>query len=109
MRDLQEEKWVADARRGDTAAFESLLRRYEKRVLALSRKALLSTAELVKCVEAGVTDFASSDQVIDALYNDEDTTSENISYLMLHANSRASVTLAVANLCLGKQIIFERV
>lgn len=82
---------------------------YEKRVLALSRKALLSTAELVKCVEAGVTDFASSDQVIDALYNDEDTTCENISYLMLHANSRASVTLAVANLCLGKQIIFERV
>ena len=36
MRDLQEEKWVADARRGDTAAFESLLRRYEKRVLALT-------------------------------------------------------------------------
>ena len=36
MRDLQEEKWVADARRGDMAAFESLLRRYEKRVLALT-------------------------------------------------------------------------
>ena len=36
MRDLQEEKWVADARRGDTAAFEALLRRYEKRVLALT-------------------------------------------------------------------------
>ena len=46
---------------------------------------------------------------MDALYNDADTTSENIQYLMLHVDSRAPVTLAVANLCLSKQIIFERV
>lgn len=81
----------------------------EKRVLALSRQALLSTAELIKCVEVGVSDLTSGDQVVDALYNDDDTTSENICYQMLHAKSRASVTLAVANLCLSKQIIFERV
>ena len=82
---------------------------YEKRVMALSRQALLSTAELVKCAELGISDLASGEQVMDALYNDADTTSENIQYLMLHADSRAPVTLAVANLCLSKQIIFERV
>lgn len=34
----QEETWVAAARRGDTDAFESLLRLYEKRVLALTMR-----------------------------------------------------------------------
>ena len=81
----------------------------ENRILALSRQALLSTAELVKCVELGIFDLSSGERVIDALYDDVDTTSDNIRYLMLSADSRASVTLAVANLCLGKQIIFERV
>lgn len=85
------------------------LGKYEKQVMSLSKKALLSTAELIKCVDVGISDFTSGDQVIDALYDDDDTTSENIQYQMLHANSRAPVTLAVANLCLGKQIIFERV
>ena len=82
---------------------------YEKQVLTLSRQALLSTAELVKCVELGISDLPSGQRVVDALYDDADTTSENIQYLMLHADSRAPVTLAVANLCLGKQIICERV
>ena len=81
----------------------------ENRILALSRQALLSTAELVKCVELGIFDLSSGERVMDALYDDVDTTSDNIRYLMLSADSRASVTLAVANLCLGKQIIFERV
>lgn len=81
----------------------------EKQVLALSRQALLSTAELVKCVELGISHLSSGAQIVDALYDDADTTSENIPYMMLHADSRATVTLAVANLCLGKQIIFERV
>lgn len=57
----------------------------------------------------GIFDLSSGERVIDALYDDVDTTSDNIRYLMLSADSRASVTLAVANLCLGKQIIFERV
>ena len=82
---------------------------YEKRVLSLSKQALLSTAELIKCVEVRTSDLSSGNQILNALYNDDDTTSENIRYQMLHAKSRASVTLAVANLCLSKQIIFERV
>ena len=77
--------------------------------MALSRQALLSTAELIKCTEVGARDISTDEKLMDALYNDDDTTSENIADLMLTAGSRGWVTEAVANLYLRKQIIFERV
>lgn len=46
---------------------------------------------------------------MDALYNDDDTTSDNIADMMLTAESRERVTVAIANLYLRKQIIFQRV
>lgn len=81
----------------------------EAQVIALSRQALLSTAELIKCVEVGVTDISSDSKLMDALYAEPDTTCDNIRYSMQNAVSRESVTLAIANLYLRKQIIFERV
>lgn len=36
MNDLQEQMWIDDARQGDQAAFEQLVRLYEKRVFALT-------------------------------------------------------------------------
>lgn len=81
----------------------------EARVMALSRQALLSTAELVKCAEVGVRDVSTDEKLMDALYNDDDTTSRNIADMMLTAKSREWVTVAVANLYLRKQIIFQRV
>ena len=79
----------------------------ETQVMALARQALLSTAELVRCVEFGVTDVSSDEKVMDALYGD--ATSDNMSDLMRASQSRGPITLSVANLCLCKQIIFERV
>jgi len=38
MTDIQEREWVAASRRGDQEAFEKLVRLYEKRVLALTRR-----------------------------------------------------------------------
>lgn len=81
----------------------------EARVMALSRQALMSTAELVKCAEVGVRDVSTDEKLMDALYNDDDTTSDNIADMMLTAKSREWVTVAVANLYLRKQIIFQRV
>ena len=81
----------------------------EAQVMALSRQALLSTAELIKCVELGVRDISTDEKLMDALYNDEDTTSDNIADMMLTAKSREPITAAVANLYLRKQIIFQRV
>ena len=81
----------------------------EAQVMALSRQALLSTAELIKCAELGVRDISTDEKLMDALYNDEDTTSDNIADMMLTAKSREQITAAVANLYLRKQIIFQRV
>ena len=81
----------------------------EAQVMALSRQALLSTAELIKCVELGVRDISTDEKLMDALYNDEDTTSDNIADMMLTAKNRERITAAVANLYLRKQIIFQRV
>ena len=81
----------------------------EAQVMALSRQALLSTAELIKCAELGVRDVSTDEKLMDALYNDDDTTSDNIPDMMLTARSRERITAAVANLYLRKQIIFQRV
>ena len=81
----------------------------EAQVMALSRQALLSTAELIKCAELGVRDISTDEKLMDALYDDEDTTSDNIADMMLTAKSREPITAAVANLYLRKQIIFQRV
>lgn len=81
----------------------------EAQVMALSRQALLSTAELIKCAELGVRDISTDEKLMDALYNDEDTTSDNIADMMLTAKSRERITAAVANLYLRKQIIFQHV
>ena len=81
----------------------------EAQVMALSRQALLSTAELIKCAEVGARDVSTDEKLMEALYNDNDTTSDNIADMMLAAKSRERVTAAVANLYLRKQIIFQRV
>ena len=88
---------------------KSRLSEGEARVMALARQALLSTAELIRCVELGITDVSSDEKVMDALYGDADATSDNMGDLMRSSQSRGPVTLSVANLCLHKQIIFERV
>ena len=80
----------------------------ETQILALSKQALLSTAELIKCAEVGVSDLSTDQKVMAALYNDDFTTCDNIRWEMMQAESREDVTLAVANLYLRKQIIFER-
>lgn len=81
----------------------------EARVMSLARQALLSTAELIRCVDLGVTDVSSDDKLMDALYSDADATSDNMGDLMRTSQSREPVTRSVARLCLHKQIIFERV
>lgn len=80
----------------------------ERCVMALSGHTPLSTAELVRCAERGVPDTASDLQMLDLLYGDQETTSDNIVSEMRTAACCRPVTTAVANLYLRKQIIFER-
>ena len=80
----------------------------EVQVLALSRQALLSTAELIKCAEVGATDVSTDEKLMKALIDNDHTTSDSIVFEMLEAEQRTPITMAVASLYLRKQIIFER-
>lgn len=80
----------------------------EAQVMALSKQALLSTAELIKCVEDGIVDVSTDERLLDALYSDTESTSDNLPYLMKGTKDQVPVTLAIANLYLRKQIILER-
>lgn len=80
----------------------------ERQVYGLSKQALLSTAELIKCVERKAVDLSTTEKLLDVLYDDEETTSDNIASLVRCMDSRQPVLLAVANLYLAGQIIFER-
>lgn len=80
----------------------------ERRVYRLSRQALLSTAELIKCVEYDIHAIRSESQLMDALYADDTTTSDNIADMVRPFGCCRPVLQAVANLYLRRQIIFER-
>ena len=76
--------------------------------MALSRQAILSTAELIKCVEVGATDISTDTKLLEALYADAEITCDNIRYMMQDAPNKVAVMIAISNLYLRKQIIFER-
>ena len=80
---------------------------YESRVMRLSRQALLSTAEIIKCVEQDVFSLPSERVLMEKVYGDSETTCQNIASLMKNTRSSQAVTLAVANLYLRQQIILK--
>ena len=80
----------------------------ERQIVRLANQALLSSAELIKCAERGVRTLRSDEQLMDCLYNDELTTSENLSILMAASRQARPVSAAIANLYLHKQVVFER-
>ena len=80
----------------------------EKKVIRLAKQTLLSTAEIIKCFERNKLDFCCEEELLDTLYYDEFTTSDNIADMVSYLPECCPVMLSVANLYLRKQIIFER-
>ena len=80
----------------------------EKKVMRLARQALMSTAEIIKCVETNSLDFRSEEQLVNTLYHDNVTTCDNLAATTRQFPSCRPVLTSVANLYLRKQIIFER-
>lgn len=80
----------------------------EQKVMLLANQAILSTAEIIKCAELNTLEFRTEDELIDTLYHDECTTSENIAHSVRFLPQCRPVITSVANLYLRKQIIFER-
>lgn len=80
---------------------------YETRVMRLAQQALLSTAEIIKCVEQDVAYLPNEQFLMEAVYGDDETTCYNIAGIMKNSRSSQAVTLAVANLYLRQQIILR--
>ena len=78
----------------------------EKKVMRIANQATFSTAEIIKCVEVDKTHFANDEEILDTIYQDEDITSENISYSVKSSPACRSVLIDVANLYLRQQIVF---
>ncbi len=81
----------------------------EKTVLRLSKRVPLSTAEVIRCVEMGIQRLPNNEAVIESIYADRDTTSDNIAAFVKPADCTKDVITAVANLYLRQQVIFDRV
>ena len=80
----------------------------EKKVIHLARQALLSTAEIIKCVEQNRLHFQSEEDLLVMLYHDDVTTSDNLAQATRGMSMCRPVLVSIANLYLRKQIVFER-
>ena len=80
----------------------------ERRVMKLAFSAPMSTAEIVKCIDKNIDFILNEDDVVEFLYDDKFTTSENIAENVRGLSSVRTVLTAVSNLYLRRQILFER-
>lgn len=80
----------------------------EKKVMHLAKQTLLSTAEIIKCIETDSLNFNSEEQLLDTLYYDNMTTCDNIAETSRNFASCRPVLTSVTNLLLRRQIILER-
>lgn len=84
------------------------LSQHESQVLAMARQQMMSTAELIQCIQLGVTDVDTDDKLLAALYSDETTSSDNIHIISRFSQAQQPVLQAVANLYLKRQVMFEK-
>ena len=80
----------------------------ERRIMKLAFSAPMSTAEMVKCIDKNIDFILNEDDVVEFLYDDKFTTSENIAENVRGLSSVRTVLTAVSNLYLRRQILFER-
>lgn len=80
----------------------------ERRIMKLDFSAPMSTAEIVKCIDKNIDFILNEDDVMEFLYDDKFTTSENIAESVRGLSSVRTVLTAVSNLYLRRQILFER-
>jgi len=82
---------------------------HEQRVMKLAHQALLSSAEMIKCIEKDIQHLPNDESILENLYDDRHTTSDNIGNLVKISKYSQPVIMAIANLYLRQQIIFERI
>lgn len=80
----------------------------QQKVIHLSKQTLLSSAEILKCIETGVTDVSTSEKVLDALYDDDFSTCDNLGLFMRFYDYYREILEAVATLYLSRSIVFDK-
>lgn len=80
----------------------------QQKVIHLSKQTLLSSAEILKCIEIGVTDVSTSEKVLDALYDDDFSTCDNLGLFMRFYDHYREILEAVATLYLSRNIVFDK-
>ena len=80
----------------------------ERQIMKLLHKVKLTTAETVRCFDRNVFDIQTEDEVVEKLYQDDYTTSENIADEMRIVPCCRAVLTDISNLYLRKQIVFDR-
>lgn len=79
----------------------------EKQVLSLLKHQMLSTAELIQCVEKGQSALQSTDELMELLYQDSHCDCETIITDSRFSETRILTLTAIANLYLKQQIILQ--
>lgn len=80
----------------------------EKKVLHLASQTHLSCAEILKCIENDVTDVSTSEKVIEALYDDDYSTCDNLGLFMWFYDSHKKILEAISTLYLNRNVIFDK-
>ena len=80
----------------------------EKKVLHLAKQAHLSCAEILKCIEENITDVSTSKKVLDALYDDDYSTCDNLVWFMRFYDNHKSILEAISTLYLNRNVIFDK-
>ena len=80
----------------------------EEEVLYITRQQMMSTAELIRCVQLGEREVGTEDKLVEVLYSDADTTGDNIHIASRFEEVQPSVLEAVAGLYMKKMILFEK-
>ncbi len=80
----------------------------EKKVLHLARQTHLSCAEILKCIENDVTDVSTSEKVMDALYDDDYSTCDNLGLFMWFYDNHRRILEAISTLYLNRNVILDK-
>ena len=77
----------------------------EERVVRLVEQTPLSTSEIIRCVECGITDVSTADKVIEGVY--PDSTQKTIANEEFMAAPTNAVLEAVSSLYLNREVVLE--
>ncbi len=91
----------------DRMRTDSIMDGSESRVISLVEQTPLSTAELIRCFERGISDVSTPEKVIAGIYPEDEATQARIAAEQYGSTQKQLVLQAVANLYLSRQIILE--